>query len=97
MAIMVEAGPPATMGRSTGEGHRLEIRQISIADLIECIEKGVKDFTRSSKYGMFFGAFYAVGGALIVWLAVLHRLLVPRLSPDHGVCVAGPVRRRRHL
>ncbi len=69
MAIMVEAGPPATMGRSTGEGHRLEIRQISIADLIECIEKGVKDFTRSSKYGMFFGAFYAVGGALIVWLA----------------------------
>ena len=69
MAIMVEAGPPATMSRSAGEGRRLEIRQISIADLIECIEKGVKDFTRSSKYGMFFGAFYAVGGALIVWLA----------------------------
>ena len=69
MAIMVEAGPPAAMSRSAGDPRRLEIRKISVADLIECIEKGVKDFTRSSKYGMFFGAFYAVGGALIVWLA----------------------------
>jgi uncharacterized membrane protein len=68
--MMVEAGTPATMSRSAGEPRRLEIRKIDIADLIECIEKGVKDFTRSSKYGMFFGGFYAVGGALIVWLAV---------------------------
>ena len=70
MAIVVEAGPPAMMSRPAGEARRLEIRQISVADLIECIEKGVKDFTRSFKYGMFFGGFYAVGGALIVWLAV---------------------------
>jgi uncharacterized membrane protein len=57
------------MEGSTAGARELEIRQISIADLIECIEKGVKDFTRSSKYGMFFGAFYAIGGALILWLA----------------------------
>ena len=30
----------------------------------------MKDFTRSSKYGMFFGAFYAVGGAFMLWLVV---------------------------
>jgi uncharacterized membrane protein len=70
MAVVIEAGAHAA-GAAVGsdKAQRLEIRQISIADLIECIEKGVRDFTRSSKYGMFFGAFYAVGGSLIVWLA----------------------------
>ena len=62
MAIVVEAGPPAAMSRSAGDAAPAGDSQISVADLIECIEKGVKDFTRSSKYGMFFGAFYAVGG-----------------------------------
>src|SRR5208283_4225890 len=69
MAMVLEAGPTTAAGRAEGSARAPEIRQISIADLIECIEKGVKDFTRSSKYGMFFGAFYAVGGALIVWVA----------------------------
>ena len=69
MAIVIKAGPPSAMGSSAGDANRLEIREISIADPIECIEKGVKDFTRSSKYGMFFGGFYAVGGLLILWLA----------------------------
>jgi uncharacterized membrane protein len=69
MAIAADAGDQAGMEGATAAAHQLEIRQISIADLIECIEKGVKDFTRSSKYGMFFGGFYAVGGALILWLA----------------------------
>ena len=70
MAMMAEAEPGRLLERSAGDAHQFEIRQISIADLIECIEKGVQDFTRSSKYGMFFGGFYALGGALIVWLAV---------------------------
>ena len=70
MAHVAEIEPAPLMERSAGEVYPLEIRQISVADLIECIEKGVKDFTRSSKYGVFFGGFYAVGGALIVWLAV---------------------------
>jgi len=69
MAILVEAGPPSAMQHSAGDAHRLEIRKIDIADLIDCIEKGVKDFNRSSKYGMFFGGFYAVGGSLLIWLS----------------------------
>ncbi len=69
MAMVVDAGPTSVVGRSAGDENQLEIRLISVADLIECIEKGVRDFTRSSKYGMFFGAFYAVGGSLILWLA----------------------------
>ncbi len=70
MAMAAQAELAPTTEQSTGGARRLEIRLISIADLIECIEKGVKDFTRSSQYGMFFGAFYAVGGSLILWLAV---------------------------
>ena len=70
MAMMADVGPKTAISRSESGAHTIEIRQIGIADLIECIDKGVKDFTRSSKYGMFFGAFYAVGGALILWLAV---------------------------
>lgn len=69
MAMVLEAGPATAAGRAKGNVRAPEIRQISIADLIECIEKGVKDFTRSPRYGLFFGAFYAVGGALILWLA----------------------------
>jgi uncharacterized membrane protein len=69
MAIVIEAGPPPAMGRAASDGRGLEIREISIADLIECIEKGVRDFNRSSKYGLFFGGFYAVGGSLMLWLA----------------------------
>jgi len=70
MAMVMEAGPPASMGRAAGDAARFEIRQIGIADLIECIEKGVRDFRRAPKYGMFFGAFYAVGGATVLWLVV---------------------------
>jgi uncharacterized membrane protein len=69
MAIVLDAGPPTAMGHSAGEANALQIREISVADLIECIERGVKDFTQSARYGVFFGAFYAVGGALILWLA----------------------------
>ena len=36
---------------------------------MECIAEGVRDFSRAPKYGMFFGAVYAVGGWLILWVA----------------------------
>ena len=54
----------------------------------------MKDFTRSSKYGMFFGAFYAVGGSLILWLAVYTGYLYLAYPADHGFCPPGAVRRR---
>ncbi len=71
MAIVLDAGSSAASGpeAEAGKAPQIEIRKIDIADLIECIEHGIRDFTRSSQYGMFFGAFYAVGGSLILWLA----------------------------
>jgi uncharacterized membrane protein len=71
MGIVIDAGPPAASGpvAAAGETPQLQIRKIEIADLIECIEKGVRDFIRAPLYGMFFGAIYAVGGLLILWTA----------------------------
>jgi len=71
MAIVSDAGSSGVSGpdAETGKAPQIEIRNIDIADLIKCIEQGVRDFTRSARYGMFFGGFYAIGGLLILWLA----------------------------
>ena len=83
MAIVLDAGSSAASGpeAEAGKAPPIEIRKIDIADLIECIEHGVRDFSRSSQYGMFFGAFYAVGG-----IAYYSGLPIPRAistSPIH--------------
>ncbi len=77
MAMGIDAGAHAGMvgpgggaAESSGAARPLKINRIGVADLIECIEKGVADFKRSAKYGMFFGAFYAVGGSILLWLVV---------------------------
>ena len=71
MAAVVGAGPPHAKGHAADADSRsgLEIRKIEIADILDCIAGGVKDFRRAPQYGMFFGAFYAIGGLLIVWAA----------------------------
>ncbi len=71
MARVVDAGPPAVGGSEakTGRASQLEIRMIDVADVMECIEKGVRDFARAPLYGLFFGGAYALGGLLIFWSA----------------------------
>jgi uncharacterized membrane protein len=66
MAVATEAGKPHVSG---ADARTLEIRTIEIADVIECIAEGVRDFSRAPLYGMFFGAVYAIGGWLLVWAA----------------------------
>ena len=71
MAIVIDAGPSAAGAQAEGAGKApFHIRKIEIADLIECIAKGVNDFSRAPKYGIFFGAVYALGGWLILWIAL---------------------------
>ena len=65
MAIVMVAGPP--VASSSGAAPPFEIRKIEISDVMECIAEGLRDFRRAPKYGMFFGAIFAVGGILIVW------------------------------
>ncbi len=69
MAIITDVGPSMS-GAHAAEARKapFHINKVEIADLIECISKGVQDFSRAPKYGMFFGAVYAAGGWLILWL-----------------------------
>jgi uncharacterized membrane protein len=71
MAVVVGAGPrPANQQAvDAGRAPQFEIRKIEVADVIDCITRGVQDFGRAPRYGMFFGAFYAIGGLIIVWAA----------------------------
>ncbi len=66
MAIVADLGPPAT-----GAHHdaRIQINDVSISDLMDCIALGVNDFKRAPLYGMFFGGVYAVGGLSILWVS----------------------------
>jgi uncharacterized membrane protein len=70
MAVVIGAGPqPANEPAAVaGRAPQLEIRKIEIADVMDCIAKGVQDFARAPRYGTFFGAIYAIGGLVIVWL-----------------------------
>ncbi len=71
MAVVVGAGPPPASEQASDAGGapQYEIRKIEVADVIDCIAKGVQDFGRAPQYGMFFGAIYAIGGLMIVWAA----------------------------
>jgi uncharacterized membrane protein len=71
MAAVIEAGQPTASGpaANAGRAQSFEIRKIEIADVVDCIAKGVHDFGRAPRYGVFFGAIYAIGGLVIVWFA----------------------------
>lgn len=72
MATAIRAGSSvgAASAVQSGAARPLQIRTIDLADLIACIEQGVKDFARAPQYGLFFGGVYAVGGLLILWLTL---------------------------
>lgn len=56
---------------TASEGTTLSIRSARIADLRFALAQGWKDFRRVPQYGVFFGAIYALGGLLLVWLAFI--------------------------
>jgi uncharacterized membrane protein len=71
MPVVVGAGPQPVNDQASDAARapQFESRKIEVADVVDCIAKGVQDFGRAPRYGMFFGAFYAIGGLLIVWAA----------------------------
>ena len=62
MAAVIEAGLPPASEPVAGRAQPFEIRKIEIADVLDCIAKGVQDFGRAPRYGMFFGAIGAIDG-----------------------------------
>lgn len=74
MAIVIDAGPPGAHGPlSRAQAvSPIHLNTIEVADVLECVEQGVRDFARAPVYGMFFGGVYALGGVLILWLALSY-------------------------
>jgi uncharacterized membrane protein len=65
-----DARPSPTEARSEEKSSaRFAINRIEIRDVMECIALGIRDFNTAPKYGMFFGAIYAIGGLAIVCMA----------------------------
>ena len=95
MAVVVGAGPrPANeQAVDAGRAPQFEIRKIEVADVIDCITRGVQDFRRAPLYGMFFGAFYAIGGLHHRLGGFRAGLSLSRLSVRHGFCAVRAVRR----
>jgi uncharacterized membrane protein len=55
-----------------------ELRRIDVSAGPECLILGLRDFSKTPKYGLFFGGVYALGGWLII--AFISRLSMPYLA-----------------
>lgn len=44
------------------------VNTVTPTDILECLDAGIRDFRAAPKYGLFFGAFYALAGWLLVSL-----------------------------
>lgn len=71
-----------------------DINQITVADLVECLKNGWKDYKRAPMVGFFFSAFYVLGGYLIlsvlllageIWWVMPLTVGFPLLAPFAGV------------
>lgn len=71
-----------------------EINEISTADLFECLKKGWNDYKSAPTIGLFFSAFYVLGGYIIIsvlffsgeiWWVMPLTVGFPLLAPFAGV------------
>jgi len=71
-----------------------EINEITTADLVECLKSGWKDYKRAPFVGLFFSAFYVLGGYVIIsvlffsgelWWVMPLTVGFPLLAPFAGV------------
>lgn len=72
----VERLPTATARKSQWP----DVARITPSDVLDCLDKGIRDFRAAPQYGLFFGAFYAAAGVLItslLWYFELAYLAYP--------------------
>lgn len=51
-----------------------KVNRVTPSDILECLDAGIRDFRAAPQYGLFFGAFYAAAGWLLVSLVTLFDL-----------------------
>jgi len=92
------------MNATSGQGDPI-VLQISTADVVEALGKGLRDFQARPFYGLLFGALYAAGGILIVLSVTEFGLAYLAYPLAAGFALIGPfvaiglyeVSRRREL
>ena len=55
---------------SNGQKNQIEIRTVTIDDLLEVLALGIRDFKAAPLYGLFFGGIYAVGGWVLILMLI---------------------------
>lgn len=66
------------------------VRQISIADVVESLGLGLRDFQAAPFYGLFFGALYAAGGVLIILSVTALGMVYLAYPLAAGFALIGP-------
>lgn len=51
-----------------------KVNRVTPSDILECLDAGIRDFRAAPQYGLFFGAFYAAAGWLLVGLVTFFEL-----------------------
>lgn len=82
---------------------RIRIRKVTLADVGQAISRGIGDFRANLRFGLFFGAIYALGGLFIVaalkvyhlpWLIIPVAIGFPLIGPFIAVGLYEISRRR---
>jgi uncharacterized membrane protein len=66
------------------------VRAITFHDLLDSLKSGIVDFAAAPAYGLFFGLFYALGGAALISLAWYFGQYVMVLPLIMGFALIGP-------
>ncbi len=67
-----------------------QVRTISFKDLMDSLKAGLSDFAAAPAYGLFFGLFYALGGAALISLAWYFGQYMAVLPLIMGFALIGP-------
>jgi uncharacterized membrane protein len=66
------------------------VRTVSFGDIREALSRGWSDFLQAPLFGLFFGAFYALGGILITWLMFWNSMVYWVIPLVIGFMLIGP-------
>lgn len=67
-----------------------EVRTIEPSDIVEALAAGLRDLQRAPRYGLAFGAFYALGGILLVLVLSVYKMTYLAYPLAAGFAILGP-------
>ncbi len=88
----VEANPGGALSGAGGGARAAapEIRRITVDDITAALREGADDFRAMPAFGMAIGAFFALGGMAMLWLALQAGMVVLVFPMLAGFALIGP-------